>query len=182
MIRPRWRKILRDIWRNKRRTILVVLSIAVGVFAVGTVAHMRVIVTDDMVESYEAANPPSAILYTAEAFDDDMVEAVRRIPGVAEAEARREVIVRFQHPQSDTWYAMRLYAVPDYENMRIGILRREVAFGPDPARLAQPRHLSAPQPANPGRAHVGDSDQPRVGAQCSPGRYGACRNAEWQDS
>ena len=92
MIRPRWRKILRDIWRNKRRTILMVLSIAVGVFAVGTVAQIRAIVTDDMVESYEAANPPSAILYTAEPFDDDMVEAVRRMPQVAEAEARREVL------------------------------------------------------------------------------------------
>jgi len=138
MIRPRWRKIMRDIWRNKRRTILVILSIAVGVFAVGTVAHMRVIVTDDMVESYEAANPPSAILYTTEAFDDAMVKAVRRIPGVAEAEARRVVIVRFRHPQSDTWYGIRLYAVPDYEAMRIGILRRELAYGPDPARWPNP--------------------------------------------
>ena len=51
MIRPRWRKILRDIWRNKRRTVLVVLSIAVGAFAVGTVAIMREIVTGDMVAS-----------------------------------------------------------------------------------------------------------------------------------
>ena len=75
MIRPRWRKILRDIWRNKRRTVLVVLSIAVGVFAVGTVAIMREIVTGDMVASYEAANPPSAILYTDGSFDDDLVEA-----------------------------------------------------------------------------------------------------------
>ena len=138
MIRPRWRKILRDIWRNKRRTLLVVLSIAVGVFAVGTVAQMRVIVTDDMVESYEAANPPSAILYTAEPFDDVMVEAVRRMPQVAEAEARREVYVRFQHPQSDIWYPMRLFAAPDYENMHIGILRRELVHGVDPVRWPNP--------------------------------------------
>ena len=124
MIRPRWRKILRDIWRNKRRTVLVVLSIAVGVFAVGTVAIMRDIVTGDMVASYEAANPPNAILYIDGSFDDKMVESVKRIPQVAEAEGRRQIYVRFQHPQSETWYAMRLYAAPDYENMRIGILRR----------------------------------------------------------
>ena len=60
MISPRWRKILRDLWGNKRRTLLVVLSIAVGVFAVGTVAQMRVIVSKDMMASYEAANPASA--------------------------------------------------------------------------------------------------------------------------
>ncbi len=39
MIRPRWRKVLRDLWSNKTRTLLVVLSIAVGVFAVGTIAR-----------------------------------------------------------------------------------------------------------------------------------------------
>ena len=62
MFGPRWRKVLRDILSNKRRTFLVALSIAVGVFAVGTVAHLRVIVTDDMVESHEAANPANAII------------------------------------------------------------------------------------------------------------------------
>ena len=84
MLSPRWRKILRDIFRNKRRTFLVVLSIAVGVFAVGTVAHMRVIVTDDMVESYENANPSSAIVYTAQSFEDNLVEAVERMRGALE--------------------------------------------------------------------------------------------------
>jgi putative ABC transport system permease protein len=37
MIGPRWRKVLRDLWHNKTRTVLVVLSIAVGMFAVGTI-------------------------------------------------------------------------------------------------------------------------------------------------
>ncbi|MCO6449590.1 MAG: ABC transporter permease [Caldilineales bacterium] len=138
MFSPRWRKVLRDILSNKRRTFLVVLSIAVGIFAVGTVAHMRVIVTDDMVESYEAANPPSAILYTEQAFSDNLVEAVRRMPEVAAAEGRRNVVVRFQHPQDEAWYPLRLYAAPDYEDMQINILRRETLFGPDPAKWPDP--------------------------------------------
>ena len=32
---PRWNKVLRDLWGNKVRTLLVALSIAIGVFAVG---------------------------------------------------------------------------------------------------------------------------------------------------
>jgi len=35
MLSPRWRKVLRDLWGNKFRTLLVVLSTAVGVFALG---------------------------------------------------------------------------------------------------------------------------------------------------
>ena len=38
MLSPRWRKVLRDLWINKTRTLLVVLSIAVGVFDVGMIA------------------------------------------------------------------------------------------------------------------------------------------------
>jgi putative ABC transport system permease protein len=40
MIGSRWRKIFRDLWRYKVRTIIVVISIAAGVSGVGTVAHM----------------------------------------------------------------------------------------------------------------------------------------------
>jgi putative ABC transport system permease protein len=132
MISPRWRKILRDIWRNKRRTILVVLSITVGVFAVGTVAIMRDIATGDMIASYEAANPPSAIVYVNGSFDDRMLESARRIDGVDQAEGRQYVVVTFQHPQSETWYPLQLYAVPDYDCIRIGKLQREETFSPAP--------------------------------------------------
>jgi putative ABC transport system permease protein len=144
MLRPRWRKVLRDVWRNKGRTVLVVLSISVGVFAVGTVAQMRVIVSDDMVESYEAANPPSATIYPDQPFDDDLVEAVRRMPEVAEAEGRRSVIVRFRHAQADTWYPLRLFAVGDYDDMRIKIIQPEIEFGPSPEQWPNPNTFPPP--------------------------------------
>jgi len=140
----RWRKVLRDIWGNKRRTLLVVLSIAVGVFAVGTVAQMQAIVSDDMMESHEAAHPASATIYTDQPFDDDLVEVVRRMPEVAEAEGRRSVVVRFQHPQDDSWYPLRLIAVSDYDDMRINIIQPEIEFGPDPVRWPNPSTFPPP--------------------------------------
>ena len=39
---PRWRKVLRDVWQHKSRTILVVLAIAVGILGASpgwTVSH-----------------------------------------------------------------------------------------------------------------------------------------------
>jgi putative ABC transport system permease protein len=144
MLKPRWRKVLRDIWGNRRRTLLVVLSIAAGVFAVGTVAQMQVIVSDDMIESYEGANPPSATIYPDQPFDDDLVEAVRRMPEVAEAEGRRSVIVRFQHPQDEAWYPLRLFAAADYEDMRVKIIQPEVEFGPDPQKWPNPSTFPPP--------------------------------------
>ena len=88
MLSPRWRKVLRDLWHNKRRTVIVVLSIAVGVFAVGMISSTQIMMSDDLAVSYAATDPASAELYP-EAFDEELVEVVRRIEGVREAEGGR---------------------------------------------------------------------------------------------
>ena len=56
MIAPRWRKVLADLWLNKVRTILAVLSIAVGVFAVGMIAGTQVVLSRDLRTNYNAIN------------------------------------------------------------------------------------------------------------------------------
>ena len=66
MLRPRWRKVLRDLWLNKNRTIVVVLSIAVGVFAVGTIATSQIILSRDLRAAYLATNPAHATMLTFE--------------------------------------------------------------------------------------------------------------------
>jgi putative ABC transport system permease protein len=95
MLSPRWRKVLRDLWGNKPRTILVVLSIAVGIFAVGMIAGSQVIFTRELNTSWESVNPASATLYTS-TFDDELVATVRNMPEVKEADGRRGIGVRFK--------------------------------------------------------------------------------------
>src|SRR3954451_4664844 len=93
-ISPRWRKVLRDLGSNKARTALVVLSIAVGVFAVGTVTSTRTILAHDLRLAYGATNPASATLVTSVPFGDDLVRTARRVDGVADAEGVRRANVR----------------------------------------------------------------------------------------
>ena len=47
-VRPRWHKVFSDLWSNKVRTLLVVASIAVGLFAVGMIATIYVILSEDI--------------------------------------------------------------------------------------------------------------------------------------
>ena len=56
----RWRKVWRDLWANKTRTILVLLSIAVGVTAIGMVMGAQIIVDESLPAAYAAVNPASA--------------------------------------------------------------------------------------------------------------------------
>ncbi|NBD35432.1 MAG: ABC transporter permease, partial [Chloroflexi bacterium] len=130
MLSPRWRKVLRDLWVNKARTLLVALSIAVGVFAVGTVAHMQYIINEDLMRSYEAVNPAQAIIHTAEGFDDAFVTAVRRMDEVQEVEGRRSFTVKFRRPDDDAWHAMQVFAIPNYEDIRINKVLPETVFDP----------------------------------------------------
>ena len=55
-MRPRWRKVISDLLDNKARTILVVLSIAVGVFAIGVLAGTYIIISEDIGVTYAANN------------------------------------------------------------------------------------------------------------------------------
>lgn len=51
-----WRKVCRELFDDKVRTALVVLSVAVGVFALGLVFTMRDAVQTWMQDDYRAAN------------------------------------------------------------------------------------------------------------------------------
>ena len=81
----RTRKIANDLWLNKTRTLLVVLTIAIGVLAVGTISRSWVILSRELTATYLAANPASAILVTDKPFDDDVVQAVQKMKEVREA-------------------------------------------------------------------------------------------------
>ena len=131
MLKPRWRKVLRDLWLNKSRTIIVVLSIAVGVFAVGTIASSQIILSRDLNASYMATNPAHATIFTFDAFDDDMVEAVQGLREVEEAEGIHRVIVRVR-TGPDEWRVLWLTAVSDFDDIKIDRFSSEAGEWPPP--------------------------------------------------
>jgi putative ABC transport system permease protein len=142
MVSPRWRKVLSDVWANKTRTLLVVLSIAVGVAAAGTMVHMNLIIVRDLAESYAATNPAHATisiatdryLSTFASFDDDFVESIRRLDGVREAEGRRSIPLRFKHGDQGEWSFILVYALADYDHIRLNKVWPELDYERDPAR------------------------------------------------
>ncbi|MCE1252534.1 MAG: FtsX-like permease family protein [Anaerolineae bacterium] len=93
MISPRWRKIISDLLSNKGRTLLVILSIAVGVFAVGFVMTSFDILLTDMNTDYLASSPHEAVLYISPVTEDDLAP-LRRVAGVAEIEGRSSYMGR----------------------------------------------------------------------------------------
>lgn len=145
-ISPRWRKLLRDLWIHKVRILLIVLSMTIGVFTVGTLAHLQVIVSRDLASSYEATNPASAVI-GIESFDDELVTSIRHVPGVQAAEGRRSLIVRFKNGRDSTWRPLELFVIPNYQNIQINKVQPEVRFEPDPAGWPKPNVWPPPRHA-----------------------------------
>ncbi|NTU81936.1 MAG: ABC transporter permease [Chloroflexales bacterium] len=116
MLAPRWRKVLGDLWSNKTRTALVVLSIAIGVFAIGMVTGGREILMRDLNGGWNAVRPSSASI-AADNIDDDMVQTVRRMPGIEDAEPRRGVNVRALSASGE-WKNLQLMIIDDFDDIR----------------------------------------------------------------
>lgn len=121
MLRPRWRKVLHDLWDNKARTLLVVFSIAVGVFSIGVISGAYQIISNDMGISY-AANHPANIELRMENFDEDILSTIRNARGVDEAEARRVINFRVQEADGDQWVSLDVVALEDFDENKVNLL------------------------------------------------------------
>lgn len=84
----RWKKVWADLWSNKSRTFLTVLTIAVGVVAVGFNSNLKLYMIESMDGDFLSASPAEATIYAAP-LDDNMVKIASEIPGVEAVEGRK---------------------------------------------------------------------------------------------
>jgi putative ABC transport system permease protein len=120
MFRPRWHKVFSDLWDNKLRSLLVIASIAVGVFSIGMIAGAYEIISHDMGASYASANPANIDMRT-DPFDQNFVDAVQSLKGVKEAEGRRFFSVRTRIPSGE-WTNLNLVAISNFNDFHINQL------------------------------------------------------------
>jgi putative ABC transport system permease protein len=120
LFRPSWRKVLADLTVNKTRTLLVVASIAVGVFAVGAIVTTYTVMSEDIAIGYASAQPANIEVIT-DPFDDTMVKSIERIPEVTGAEGRHMLSVRVGL-DGETWRPLNVVAADDCRTADINLL------------------------------------------------------------
>lgn len=122
-IRPRWNKVLADLMGNKVRSLLVVASITVGVFAAGLIISIYGILSLDMRTSYQKINPAN-IMISAPNYDPDFVGTISRMPDISNAEAIRNFTLQLRVPsqqngQENGWITINVKAVRDFNEMKL---------------------------------------------------------------
>lgn len=152
-MRPRWHKVLGDLVEHKTRGVLIVLCIAVGVLAVGLMASARQLLSANLNASYRAAQPATATL-TLQPFDDTLIQAMRRMPGVRAAEGRTVYNVRLQM-SGGAWRDLLLFARDDSLLMNVNRLLPEQGASKPPLNQLVLERSSAMILG----AHVGETAQ-----------------------
>jgi putative ABC transport system permease protein len=121
-------------WGNKSRTALVVLSIAVGVFAIGVISGSQGTISSRLNDSYLGMNPDSGTITTLDEFDDDLVETINGIREIEVAEGRREFSVNYKINPEDGWQSLTLTALDDFTENEIGTVTPEAGDWPPPKK------------------------------------------------
>ena len=136
-----WRKVWRDLAHNRLRTLLVVLSTAVGVLALGLVfglsGVMRVRLTED-----HRGTIPAHLTYWSGPFNQTAVDAVLEEPGVADAECQTWTSVRWRMEGETEWHDGNLAARVDYDAQRMELIDLLEGNWPGERTLALERQSS----------------------------------------
>jgi len=121
MLSPRWRKVVRDVWLHKSRTTLVVLAICIGIIGSGAVLNKWALLRRVTRGEFGASNPASATLRT-DSIDAALLQRVRELPAIRNAEARRTVTGSAKTDAG--WRTAVIFATNDFDK-RIGVLKSE---------------------------------------------------------
>lgn len=124
----RWKKVARDLWGEKARTLFVVLAIAAGLAATTALLAAYAVLTRELNEQYLATNPASFVIRT-DAVDEPLLRTVLANPEVGEAEPRRVMEARVKKA-GGPWKQLTLFVVDDYARIRVSTLQREKGAWP----------------------------------------------------
>ena len=113
-----FKKVWRDLWRNKGRTVMVILSIAVGVMAVGMITAGNKMVIGQMAQSHVDSNPSHGLLYVAGIVGEDTIRSLGNVPGVKEIEGFGESDIRWKSTPDGEWEDGHIISYNDFENQQ----------------------------------------------------------------
>jgi len=119
--RPRWRKAFSDLWINPTRSLLVIASITVGLYAIGTIATIHAVIRDDMIAGYRASNPANIQIQTS-LIEPELIDHLQQMPGIRQAEGRRAFTLRLQTAPGE-WLTINIQAVHDWNKSQVNRLR-----------------------------------------------------------
>lgn len=137
-----WDKVWFDLWQRKARTFLAVISIAAGVFAIGTMFGLADQMLSGMDKSHQSVDPSHLNLILRQPIDRATAESLTDIPGVVGVEPLNIITVRYKTPGADRWEAATAVMRDDFEDQTYDRLELKEGSWPTSRGIAVERITS----------------------------------------
>lgn len=129
-MRPRWRKVWTDLRSAQSRFLMMSAALAASLTVVAAIFTAYAILIREVPRNYIATNPASAQLHV-DGVDSTLIEQVRALPNIADAEASGALSARIQVGPNE-WMPLMLFVVADFDLLRINAFRPESGAWPPP--------------------------------------------------
>ncbi len=130
-----WYKLWSDLWDNKIRTLLIVLSIAVGLFAVGLTFGMADQMLASMDAAHQAGIPAHFTMYVTQNIDRDIVHRLKKVKGVEDIALGSQKTIRYKIRPDDEWDTAWLIMREDYTDQQYELLSLKAGQWPRGNRI-----------------------------------------------
>lgn len=115
-IKTRYTKVLRDLTSDYSKNFMLVLAISIGIFGIGAILGGYSVIKREMSDNYMGTVPASATIEVEKSISKELLEKVKTIPGIAEAERHATLIARMKI--GDKWYPLLLFIIDDFKDKR----------------------------------------------------------------
>ncbi|MCK6626245.1 MAG: ABC transporter permease [Anaerolineae bacterium] len=118
-----WNKIWSDLWNHKVRTLLAVLSIAAGVFALGAIFGMIDQLVPNLNRVHASISPANITMYLQDRITEGTADRMKNIEGVVDLETVNELPIRYRLNPAEEWQPGALTMRADYEEQKFNLLQ-----------------------------------------------------------
>lgn len=117
-----WHKVWFDLWRHKARTLLAVLSIAAGIFAIGGIFGLVDQLLAAMDNAHRAVVPSHANIILRDFVTQDVVDDLKDLPSVVDIDPVNQISVRYRTDPDAAWTLGTLVQRPDFDNQTYDVI------------------------------------------------------------
>lgn len=125
-----WKKVWSDLWHHKVRTLLAVISIAAGVFALGAIFGMIDQLIPNLNRVQQSIEPAHISMDLVDRINQDTADRLKKIDGVKDIEAINFLSVRYRFTPNEDWQPAALDMRADYEAQKYDLLQLKAGEWP----------------------------------------------------
>lgn len=129
MLRTRYKKVLRDITADFSKSVVLILSITIGLFGIGIVLGAFSVLSREMSKNYLISVPASATLdVESDSIPKQLLLDLESIEGIKKVERRSTVITQMKN--GSKWIQILLFVIDDFNEIKMGKMVRETGAWP----------------------------------------------------